>query len=113
MFVDPAVDLDVVLSEAQTGRLMLGVAVNSDAGLVGQILLDEQNFDWTRFPTSWDDFASGRAWRGDGQRFRIEAAPGTEVQRYLVSFQEPYLWDTRGQPGTKRLVLRPPLCRLG
>ena len=73
---------------------MLGVAVNSDAGLVGQILLDEQNFDWTRFPTSWDDFASGRAWRGDGQRFRIEAAPGTEVQRYLVSFQEPYLWDT-------------------
>jgi outer membrane protein insertion porin family len=94
MFVDPAVDLDVVLSEAQTGRLMLGVAVNSDAGLVGQILLDEQNFDWTRFPTSWDDFASGRAWRGDGQRFRIEAAPGTEVQRYLVSFTEPYLWDT-------------------
>jgi outer membrane protein insertion porin family len=88
------VDLDVVLSEAQTGRLMLGVAVNSDAGLVGQILLDEMNFDWTRFPTSWDDFVSGRAWRGGGQRFRLEAAPGTEVQRYLVSFQEPYLWDT-------------------
>jgi outer membrane protein insertion porin family len=94
MFTDPAVDLDVVLSEAQTGRLMLGVAVNSDAGLVGQILLDEQNFDWTRLPTSWDDFASGRAWRGAGQRFRIEAAPGTEVHRYLVSFQEPYLMDT-------------------
>ena len=73
---------------------MLGVAVNSDAGLVGQILLDEQNFDWTRLPTSWDDFASGRAWRGAGQRFRLEAAPGTEVQRYLVSFQEPYLLDT-------------------
>jgi outer membrane protein insertion porin family len=94
MFVDPAVDLDVVLSEAQTGRLMLGVAVNSDAGLVGQILLDEQNFDWARLPTSWDDFASGRAWRGAGQRFRLEAAPGTEVQRYLVSFQEPYLWGS-------------------
>jgi outer membrane protein insertion porin family len=94
MFTDPAVDLDVVLSEAQTGRLMLGVAVNSDAGLVGQILLDEQNFDWTRVPTSWEDFASGRAWRGAGQRFRIEAAPGTEVHRYLVSFQEPYLMDT-------------------
>lgn len=94
MYSDPAVDLDVILSEAQTGRLMLGVAVNSDAGLVGQILLDEQNFDWTRFPTSWDDFASGRAWRGGGQRFRIEAAPGTQVHRYLVSFQEPYLMDT-------------------
>jgi outer membrane protein insertion porin family len=94
MFVDPMVDLDLVLTENQTGRLMLGVAVNSDAGLVGQILLDEQNFDWTRFPRSWDDFVSGRAWRGDGQRFRLEAAPGTEVQRYLVSFQEPYLWGS-------------------
>jgi outer membrane protein insertion porin family len=94
MYVEPSVDLDVALAEAQTGRLMLGVAVNSDAGLVGQILLDEQNFDWSRFPTSWDDFASGRAWRGAGQRFRLEAAPGTEVQRYLVSFTEPYLWGT-------------------
>lgn len=94
MFTDPAVDMDVVLSEAQTGRLMLGVAVNSDAGLVGQILLDEQNFDWHRYPTSWDDFVSGRAWRGGGQHFRLEAAPGTEVQRYLASFTEPYLWDT-------------------
>ena len=94
LYPDPAVDMDVVLSEAQTGRLMLGVAVNSDAGLVGQILLDEQNFDWTRYPTSWDDFVSGRAWRGGGQRFRLEAAPGTEVQRYLASFNEPYLLDT-------------------
>jgi outer membrane protein insertion porin family len=92
---DPTVDLDVVLSEAQTGRLMLGVAVNSDAGLVGQILLDEQNFDWSRWPTSWDDFLSGRAFRGGGQRFRIEAAPGTEVHRYLVSFTEPYFLDTQ------------------
>jgi outer membrane protein insertion porin family len=91
---DPAVDLDVVVSEAQTGRLMLGVAVNSDAGLVGQILLDEQNFDIGRPPTSWEEFISGRAWRGGGQRFRIEAAPGTQVHRYLVSFQEPYLWGT-------------------
>jgi outer membrane protein insertion porin family len=94
MYSDPAVDIHVGLTEGQTGRLMLGVAVNSDAGLVGQIMLDEQNFDWMRFPTSWEELTSGRAWRGAGQRFRLEAAPGTEVQRYLVSFQEPYLWDT-------------------
>jgi len=94
MFTDPAVDMDVVLSENQTGRLMLGVAVNSDAGLVGQILLDEQNFDWTRYPTSWQDVVDGKAWRGAGEHFRLEAAPGTEVQRYLASFTEPYLLDT-------------------
>jgi outer membrane protein insertion porin family len=92
--LDPTTDINVVVSEAPTGRLMLGVAVNSDAGLMGQFSLDEQNFDWRRPPTSWDDFVSGRAWRGGGQRFRIEAAPGTEVQRYLVSWQEPYLMDT-------------------
>jgi outer membrane protein insertion porin family len=70
------------------------VAVNSDAGLVGQILLDEQNFDIMRPPTSWEDFVSGRAWRGGGQRFRIEASPGTEVHRYLVSFLDPYVFNT-------------------
>jgi len=93
-YSDPAVDLFVDLNEAQTGRFMVGVAVNSDAGLMGQILLDEQNFDWTRYPRSLDEIANGRAWRGAGQRFRLEAAPGTVVQRYLASFQEPYLWDT-------------------
>jgi outer membrane protein insertion porin family len=94
MSTDPPVDMDVVVSEAQTGRLMLGVAVNSDAGLVGQILLDEQSFDITRPPTSWEDFWSGRAWRGGGERLRIEAAPGTQVQRYLISFTEPYVFNS-------------------
>jgi outer membrane protein insertion porin family len=91
---DRAVDIFVDANEAQTGRLMLGVAVNSDAGLFGQILLDEQNFDWRRWPTSMEDVVSGRAWRGAGQRFRLEAMPGTQVQRYVASFQEPYLFDT-------------------
>jgi outer membrane protein insertion porin family len=93
-YADPAVDVLVNLEETQTGRLMVGVGVNSDAGVVGQILLDERNFDWTRLPTSWQDFADGTAFRGAGQRFRIEAAPGTRVQRYLISFTEPYLMDT-------------------
>jgi outer membrane protein insertion porin family len=73
---------------------MLGVAVNSDAGLVGQILLDESNFDISRPPTSFQDFIDGRGWRGGGQHFRIEAAPGTQVQRYLVSFTEPYVFNS-------------------
>jgi len=93
-FVDPGVDMDVVVSEGQTGRIMLGVAVNSDAGLVGQILFDEQNFDIARYPRTWDDFVSGRAWRGAGQRLRLEAAPGTQVQRYLANFTEQNVWDT-------------------
>ncbi|QDU90534.1 Outer membrane protein assembly factor BamA precursor [Pirellulimonas nuda] len=92
--VDPYVDLTVRAGETQTGRFMVGVGVNSDAGVTGQILLDEQNFDWRRVPRSWQDWSDGTAFRGAGQHFRIEANPGTQVQRYAVSFQEPYLWDT-------------------
>ncbi len=90
----PALPIDIVASEAQTGRFMFGAGVNSNAGVVGSIVLDEQNFDWRRFPTSWEDIRSGRAWRGAGQKFRLEAAPGTQVQRYLFNFSEPFLFDT-------------------
>ena len=77
-----------------TGRLMLGVGVNSDAGLVGNFVYDEQNFDITRLPRSWEDFRTGTAWRGNGERLRIEANPGTVVQRYAVTYQIPYLNHT-------------------
>ncbi len=86
--------LDILVEETRTGRFMFGVAVNSDAGVTGQVTIDERNFDITRVPTSFDDFTSGRAWRGAGQGFRIEAQPGSQVQRYLVSFTEPYLFGS-------------------
>ncbi|HEY2827343.1 MAG TPA: POTRA domain-containing protein, partial [Pirellulales bacterium] len=91
---DPAVDLNVSANETMTGRLQIGAGINSDAGLVGNFILDEQNFDITRLPRSWDDIADGTAWRGGGQQFRLEADPGTELQRYAVTFREPYLFDT-------------------
>jgi outer membrane protein insertion porin family len=92
--LEPAVDVLVNVDETQTGRFMVGAAVNSDAGVIGQVTLDERNFDWRRFPRSWEDIRDGTAFRGDGQRFRLEAAPGSQVQRYLASWQQPYLWDT-------------------
>lgn len=87
-------DLIVNVQEQQTGRFMFGVGINSDAGLTGQIVIDEYNFDWRRLPSSMDDVLNGTAWRGDGQRLRIEAIPGTELQRYMINFTEPYLFDT-------------------
>lgn len=92
--VPPTRDVDVYVEETQTGRFMFGVGVNSDAGVSGQITIDERNFDLFRVPTSWADFTNGTAFRGAGQGFRIEAAPGTQVQRYLFTFTEPYLFDT-------------------
>jgi outer membrane protein insertion porin family len=92
--VGPTADLDVVLNEARTGRFSVGVGVNSDAGLSGQIIVDERNFNWAAVPTSMDDVINGRAFRGAGQGFRLEALPGDQFQRYLMSFTEPYLWGT-------------------
>jgi outer membrane protein assembly factor BamA len=86
-------DVLVQVQETQTGSLLFGAGFNSDAGLVGSIVLNERNFDICRFPTSLSDFWEGRAFRGAGQEFRVEAVPGTELQRYSVSFREPFLFD--------------------
>ena len=91
--------LKVTTEDTMTGRIMFGVGVNSDAGVVGQVLLEEQNFDWTRWPSSWQDIQDGTAFRGAGERFRIEAVPGTEVQRYAISFEEPYVFGSQVQMG--------------
>ncbi|HYW78201.1 MAG TPA: BamA/TamA family outer membrane protein, partial [Thermoguttaceae bacterium] len=86
--------LRVRTEETTTGRLMFGVGVNSDADLIGNVVIDEQNFDIARVPTSWEEIRNATAFRGAGQRFRIEAIPGTQVQRYMVNFSEPYLMQT-------------------
>jgi outer membrane protein insertion porin family len=94
--IDPTMStpIDVYVEETQTGRFMFGAGINSDAGVTGQIVIDERNFDITRIPTSFRDFIEGTAFRGGGQGFRLEAMPGNQVQRYLVSFTEPYLFNT-------------------
>ena len=86
--------MNVTAEETQTGRFMFGVGVTSDAGLTGTIKIDEQNFDLFNIPRSWEDVKNFTAWRGNGQRLVIEAYPGTQVQRYAISFEEPYLCDS-------------------
>jgi len=94
------IDVDIGVTEARTGRLMFGVGVNSDAGVVGSIILEENNFDIGRPPRSLADITNGTAWRGGGQSFRIEAVPGNEVSRYLVSWQDPFFLNTDYSFGT-------------
>ena len=89
-------DINALLSEGQSGQIMLGAAVNSDAGVTGQFTISEKNFDISKFPRSPRDlFIDGNAFRGAGQGFRLEAMPGSEVQRYLLNFSEPYLFNTQ------------------
>lgn len=86
-------DAHVNIQEGQTGSVMLGAGVASDSGVIGQIALDQRNFDITDWPESWSELFSGKAFRGAGQRMRISANPGTEVSMYSVNFTEPYLFD--------------------
>ncbi|MEZ6065610.1 MAG: POTRA domain-containing protein [Planctomycetaceae bacterium] len=88
------VDVDIDVTEGRTGRIMFGAGINSNAGLVGSAVLQEDNFDILRWPTSWGDLMSGRAFRGGGQSFRIEAVPGTEVSRYSAAWRTPYFLGT-------------------
>jgi outer membrane protein assembly factor BamA len=87
-------DLLVTIKETRTGSLLFGVGVNSDAGLTGSVVLNERNFDITRLPTSWDDLLSGRAFRGNAQELRIEAVPGTQLQRYSISWRDPAIFNS-------------------
>src|SRR5262249_17845127 len=70
---NPVKDILVQVQETQTGSFLLGVGVNSNAGLSGSIVLNERNFDITRVPTSFDELLAGRAFRGAGQELRLEA----------------------------------------
>ena len=87
-------DLDVYVSETETGRINFGGAFNTDQGIVGQFTVDERNFDITRLPTSFRDLLDGTAFRGGGQQFKLELVPGQNLQRYSVSLTEPYFRGT-------------------
>jgi len=50
--------------------------------VVGQFIIDEKDFDITRFPRNFQDILDGNAWRGAGQAFRLEVVPGQDLQRY-------------------------------
>ena len=83
-------DADVSIIEGQTGMVMLGAGVTSDSGAVGQVIIEQRNFDISDWPKSFSEFITGRAFRGAGQSMRIALQPGTEVSEYEVSFSEPY-----------------------
>ena len=86
-------DIVTNVDEAPTGRLLFGVGASSFGGLSGNVVLHESNFDLFAIPRSFRDIGNGRAFRGAGQEFRIELSPGTSINRYVVSFRDPYLFD--------------------
>ncbi|MGL6196015.1 MAG: BamA/TamA family outer membrane protein [Thermoguttaceae bacterium] len=88
------------VQETETGSLMASVGITSDSGVIARFTYDERNFNWRRPPRNplrWEDWR--KAFRGAGERFRIDAQPGTVVQRYEVSWETPSLMDTNWSLG--------------
>lgn len=88
------IDINAVAAEGRTGRIMFGAGVNSDNGVVGSFVWEENNFDLFAPPRSFSDIVNGRAFRGGGQRFRAEAAPGDIVSRYAVNWVDQFFMQT-------------------
>ncbi len=85
--------LVTVEENPKTNQFIAGIGANSDSGIVGNIVLENTNFDLFDRPRSWEEFFKGRAFRGAGQTMRIQLEPGTEFTRFRVDFREPYLLD--------------------
>lgn len=79
--------IDVFLQEnRQSGRFMVGGTVNSDLGVAGNFILEERNFDFR-------SLRPGRGFLyGGNQHLRVEIMPGTEAQRYALSWSQPNLF---------------------
>jgi outer membrane protein insertion porin family len=92
VFANPGnvLDVDVFVPQNPTGRLSVGATYGSDNGLVGQFILDEKDFDIHNCPRNFQEAIGPRAWKGGGQHFRTEIVPGDELERYLISWSNPY-----------------------
>lgn len=86
-------DALVEVEEAETVSFLVGVGVSTDSGVLGSLTIENRNFDLFDWPRTWGEFFRGQAFRGDGQRLRLQAEPGTEVTRFRIQFTEPYLLD--------------------
>lgn len=87
-------DVLVEVKETNTGSLSFGAAISSDAGVLGSITLNQRNFDLYDTPDTFDEFIRGRAFRGAGQEFTATLQPGNEVQNYVVSLGDDYLFES-------------------
>lgn len=90
----------VEVEEADAIFFLFGAGVSTDSGLLGSFSIQHRNFDLFDWPETWEELIRGRAFRGAGQRLRLQAEPGTELTRFRIDFTEPYLFDLPYSLGT-------------
>ena len=87
-------DILIDVQEAEkAGDFLFGFGITSNSGVIGNIVLDLQNFDLADKPRSWAELRKLRAFFGGGQRLRLELQPGTDLSRFRLDFSDPYFRD--------------------
>lgn len=86
-------DALVTVEEADTTRILFGVGVTTNSGIVGSISIENRNFDLFDTPRTAKEFFKGKSFTGAGQTMRLRLEPGTEFTRGRLEFREPYLFD--------------------
>lgn len=92
------VDLQVNVTEGDTGSLLWGAGISTGAGIIGRIQFTKRNFDLFRLPSSWNpvtivrEIIENKAFHGAGQELELFLAPGTEISMFRLSFHEPDLF---------------------
>lgn len=87
-------DIDVYVQSIPTQRIAAGGTYSSDSGVIGELIFDERDFSLQNFPRSIDDLFDPRLFRGGGQTLRVEIVPGSDLERYVVNFADPYFLDS-------------------
>jgi len=87
-------DLLVEVDESQTGSLNFGLMAGSDSGLMGNISLNQRNFDVADWPESWSEFVQRKAFVGAGQQFTMAFQPGDEIFNYEIGLTDPKFLDS-------------------
>ena len=86
-------DAQVNITEGQTGMIIFGAGIDSNDGAIGQIIVEQRNFDIGDWPSSMSEFLRGRSFKGAGQQMRLSLEPGTQLSRFSLNFTEPFLND--------------------
>ena len=84
-------DVNIVVNEKKTGSISFGVGFSSVDSIVGNISLEQTNFDITNWPR----------FTGAGQRFSSRLQLGSERTDFSVSWTEPWFLGQRLALGTE------------
>jgi outer membrane protein insertion porin family len=86
-------DLVYKLHEGDVITFQISGGISSNNGLFAGIQLNVNNFDISKWPSSFgntfSEISSRQAFQGGGQTLSLSASPGTEVSQYSVSFRDP------------------------